>query len=91
MQDNEAITILLPTLYFVRSGGFYLDDGTIGGPHLSYLGLNGQFRSLTASNINTAYSLRFNENAAQPAYSYSHRLSAFPPRCLLRRIVIQLR
>ncbi len=66
----------------MRSGGFYLDAGTAGGPHSGNMGNNGQFwSSRSDSTTANAYNLNFNASNVNPSNS-NDRWRGYPLRCL---------
>lgn len=75
--------------FYVRSGGFYLEDGSVGGPHSGVMGNHGQFWPSRASStrydgaaIPGAYSFAFTASAVRPSHGPIERWYAFPLRCL---------
>ena len=80
--DGVNYNIAAAPLYFVRSGGFYLDAGTVGGPHSGAMGRTGRFWSSRSDSTTTiAYHLYFNASGVDPS-GYGNRWSGLPLRCL---------
>ena len=80
--DGVNYNIAAAPLYFVRSGGFYLDAGTAGGPHSGNMGNNGQFWSSRSDSTTTnAYNLYFDASNVNPSNS-NDRWRGYPLRCL---------
>ena len=80
--DGVNYNIAAAPLYFVRSGGFYLNAGAAGGPHSGYLGYHGLFwSSRSDSTTANAYNLYFLASNVNPSNS-TDRWRGFPLRCL---------
>lgn len=73
---------------FVRSGGVWFDNGSVGGPHVGGLGNNGNWWSSRAYSDETrAHDLNFNASAVNPSNN-NYRYSGFTLRCLGARVPI---
>lgn len=69
----------------MRSGGFYLDNGSVGGPHSGNMGNNGQYWSSRASSeAANAYNLNFNASGVNPSNS-NDRWRGYSLRWLIPR------
>ena len=81
LDDNIAIN----PLYFVRSEGLYLDNGSIGRPHFGSLGIDGRFRPSSASAADYVYFLSFGATNVYPSNGPTNRWGSLPLRCLESR------
>jgi len=74
---------------FVRSGGIYFDDGTVGGPHSGGMADTNRTWSSRGSStrydgaaVPSAYPLFFTATSVNPSGGSRERYLAFPLRCL---------
>lgn len=67
---------------FVRSGGIYFDDGTVGGPHSGGMGDTGRFWSSRGGAATDAYVLYFDATIVNPSNGPNNHYVGFPLRCL---------
>lgn len=64
---------------FVRSGGIYFDDGTVGGPHSGGMGDTGRFWSSRSGAATDAYVLYFDAIIVNPSNGPNNRYYSSPP------------
>ena len=69
----DCIQIVPQIDIFVRSGGIYFDDGTVGGPHSGGMGDTNRTWSSRSGAATDAYDLNFNAADVHPSWGPRNR------------------
>lgn len=80
----DCIQIVPQIDIFVRSGGIYFDDGTVGGPHSGGMGDTNRTWSSRSGAATDAYDLNFNAADVHPSWGPRNRYHGLPLRWFCR-------